>query len=256
MEAVVHKPCNGTEQYCKDRIEQILRMSHEELAAYDRRVTERINKLEEDTICRNFENSLPPSIYNELKNCRFDNYKAENEYQKKASTQILNEASNIASGKHRFIVLCGKSGIGKSHLMVSTDWFIRHSVKGKYNDEKFYYSAMYVLSDEMASDFKKCDSFTSGMTKEEVTMKYTGLDVLLLDEFGKFKSPYEVDGLFRIINAMQKKSLIIGTNMDKPDFEKYITGAIQDRLNASGIYISLDGIESYRPKLYKENNND
>ncbi|ELA82020.1 TPA: ATP-binding protein [Enterococcus faecium] len=143
------------------------------------------------------------------------------------------------------LLFIGNSGVGKTHLTISI------ALEAMEKEKSCYFALSNELVDRLLKAHKRG-------TLENTLKKYTGYDVLIIDEVGYL--PFSQDGanlLFQLINRRyEKKSTIITTNIPLSQWatvfkDKKLTNAIIDRLIHHSKIIQING-KSYRMKDYKE----
>lgn len=105
-------------------------------------------------------------------------------------------------------VLYGSNGIGKTHLLIGmlSEMILKHNISGLYIDFPQWikkYKQLINIRDEQNSAM-------------ELIQKLYNVDVLVIDEFGKTRTEFEISLFEDIFNERynQKKTMLIGTNLE------------------------------------------
>ena len=176
---------------------------------------------------------------------RFDNYKTDDEWQKK----LLDTAKSfVDNGDGKWFFIGGQSGIGKSHLCTA----IAISLLKKGNDVK------YMLWQDESSELKRS---LNNIPYSEELEAYKNVDVLYIDDL--FKTGRENGGLqkptladiklaFEILNTRiaKQKTTIISTECTLPELieiDEAIAGRIKQLCgNEYCLSIGKDRTKNYR----------
>lgn len=161
-------------------------------------------------------------------NRKLDNYKVENEGQRKAlasaTRYIENWKDNLDCGTN--LIFAGKPGTGKTHLAIG----IAHHVIENGG------SALYSRFSEVVMKVK--ESFgEKGKGERQVIDALKDPDLLIIDEAGKqLGTDFEKNIFFEVINARYEdcKPTILITNLQITELSTYLDPAALDRLREGG----------------------
>ena len=212
-----------------------------ELEKHDQEET---NKLQEESrlkkINRNIKRSLIPERF---KDCTLENYKAENQGQKKAleaSKKYLNNFTEMnKTGSAMFY--CGSYGTGKTHLAIS---ILLELIKS----EKTY--GIYTTTMRMLRDIRKSYN-DHDLSEQDLIDKYIDTPLLILDEVGvQMGTDAEKLLIYEVVNGRYEnfKPTILISNLSFTDMTKYLGARSIDRLKSKhGSMVIMDW-ESHRRK--------
>jgi DNA replication protein DnaC len=141
------------------------------------------------------------------------------------------------------LLIVGKSGVGKSHLLEGIGR--RVCVRG--------YRVRYVLSEEMLAELGA--SLADGTTLRRVR-EYVRPELLIIDGFGfdrieREQTPQALNLLYKVIDQRSRKcSTALITNIEFEDWNQYLSDgpmvmALLDRLFDRALMLRIDG-KSYR----------
>ena len=140
-------------------------------------------------------------------------------------------------GEGEGLVLCGKYGVGKTHLATAT---ARKAMEE--HGYTIWFSTFAGMLQELKSAYGYSDDFARKMRK------YKTVDLLVIDDLGKESlTPWGSETLFTIIDERYRnmKSLIITTNLMPNELSKHIDEAIMSRLAEMCKFIKVEG-KDYR----------
>ena len=201
----------------------------EEIKEYERSQEEiRIRALEEK-----YRNSGVPEKFF----CHsFNTFDATEEKEAAVKNAVLTFAEKP---ENKILVLCGTNGGGKTHLACS----VIRKCGGKYIT-----STMLCLKYDAAIGFK------ADMTREEIISYYSKLNMLVIDECGKYflNSELEKFLLIQIVCGRYEnnKPTVLVTNANKKTFIEFMGRAVYDRLTEVCSTVEFD-FESKRQALRK-----
>lgn len=140
----------------------------------------------------------------------------------------------------RAVVLLGKPGTGKTHLMASAaySYLIEHPFK----------AIRYTTEVKMLNDIK--DAMRTKEGSASIKALYAGCDVLFLDEVGRSRNTsYNFEATQEIIQERLDRGFktVIAGNITPEDFASRMDEHIVSRIVGHGAIISIDG-EDYRTR--------
>lgn len=147
----------------------------------------------------------------------------------------------IKSDKNRFLILKGKTGFGKTHLLFA----IQNLFIETHDRVKTYYVSAESFVNEFVSSLKN-------NTLNDFREKYRTLDVLLIDDFqffiGKEASQEE---LFYTLIALQERKAFIGISITTPcNIKNNLSSRLVSLLNHEiTIELPKPGLEVKRSKI-------
>lgn len=191
------------------------------------------------------QSAIPPKFLTRT----FENYRTENEGQKKALELCKSMASNfnncLAYGTS--LLMSGKPGTGKNHL--ASAFAIEVMNQGK--------TALYTTVLRSVRLIKSTYRKDSEMAEQDAINLFVTPDLLIIDEIGvQFGSDTEKMYLFEIINGRyeNQKPTILLTNLSKTEINEYLGERIIDRLNEGGGGTLIFDWGSYRGKVSNDEN--
>ena len=129
----------------------------------------------------------------------------------------------------QFLILIGKSGLGKSHLL--------HAIQKIFVDDKKNKNICYITAESFVNEF--CFSLRE-KNLDNFRKKYRKLDALLIDDFNYFCGKESIqEELFYTFAALQERRAYIGIAINSPC---NITNTFTDRLSSflsNGVKIEL-----------------
>jgi DNA replication protein DnaC len=145
----------------------------------------------------------------------------EDTHMMKAITGYIDNQEQV-SRLGRSIIMIGKPGTGKTHIAccILKNWYGR-----KY----------YVNARAYTREIK--DTFNSSESEKKVIDRYTGYDLLVIDEIGKqMNTDHERYAMFDLINERynQNKPTIIASNLNIADLTEFLGSEVIDRFNENG----------------------
>jgi len=162
----------------------------------------------------------------------FDNYRvySNNDAQKKALQVCRSYALNFKTvmEKGTCLVLCGRPGTGKNHLVAA----IANTLIASGPHTVIFtrvYSAIMAIKETFRND--------CATTERDVLSAFIGVDLLVLDEVGvQFNSDYERMMLFEIINSRydEVRPTILISNLNAKEAEQFVGERVWDRLFEDG----------------------
>ncbi|ARF47935.1 MULTISPECIES: DNA replication protein DnaC [Pantoea] len=174
-------------------------------------------------------------------NCSFDNYRVENEGQRKALEQARQYAANF-EGNIASFVFAGRPGTGKNHLAaaIGNDLILR----GK--------SVLIVTVADLMSSMKGTFSGSSDITEERLIQDLSSVDLLVIDEIGmQSESRYEKVIINQIVDRRSSSKRPTGmlTNLDPTGMNALLGERVMDRMRlGNSLWVRFDW-ESYRSRV-------
>lgn len=174
-------------------------------------------------------------------NCSFDNYRVENEGQRKALEQARQYAAEFESSIASF-VFSGRPGTGKNHLAaaIGNDLILR----GK--------SVLIVTVADLMSSMKGTFSGSSGITEERLLQDLSSVDLLVIDEIGmQSESRYEKVIINQIVDRRSSSKRPTGmlTNLNPNEMNTLLGERVMDRMRlGNSLWVRFDW-ESYRSRV-------
>lgn len=174
-------------------------------------------------------------------NCSFDNYRVENEGQRKALEQARQYAANF-EGNIASFVFAGRPGTGKNHLAaaIGNDLILR----GK--------SVLIVTVADLMSSMKGTFSGSSNITEERLIQDLSSVDLLVIDEIGmQSESRYEKVIINQIVDRRSSSKRPTGmlTNLDPTGMNTLLGERVMDRMRlGNSLWVRFDW-ESYRSRV-------
>lgn len=150
--------------------------------------------------------------------------------------------------KGNWLVLTGDTGIGKTHVAKKVAAYIRtHQIEA--------YASGWIHTDNLFSPvFARWDTIADASDKEFSELldyEVRGAWLIVLDDIGaetdRFKSGVPEARLKAILDACERKWLLMTTNVHPDSWEERWGRRVQDRLR-DAIIITLAGVPSYRGK--------
>jgi len=173
-------------------------------------------------------------------NCSFDNYRVENDGQRKALEQARRYADEFDQGIASF-VFSGRPGTGKNHLAAAIG---NHLIlRGK--------SVLIVTVADLMSIIK--GSFSGGdRTEEHLLHDFSTVDLLVIDEIGmQTESRYEKVIINQIVDRRSSSKRPTGmlTNLNHAEMVKLLGERVMDRMRlGQSLWVSFNW-ESYRGRV-------
>ncbi|WP_312054927.1 DNA replication protein DnaC [Pantoea brenneri] len=174
-------------------------------------------------------------------NCSFDNYRVENEGQRKALEQARQYAAEFEDSIASF-VFSGRPGTGKNHLAaaIGNDLILR----GK--------SVLIVTVADLMSSMKGTFSGSSGITEERLIQDLSSVDLLVIDEIGmQSESRYEKVIINQIVDRRSSSKRPTGmlTNLNPNEMNTLLGERVMDRMRlGNSLWVRFDW-ESYRSRV-------
>ncbi|MFH8136160.1 DNA replication protein DnaC [Pantoea osteomyelitidis] len=174
-------------------------------------------------------------------NCSFDNYRVENEGQRKALAAARKYAEDF-EGSIASFVFSGRPGTGKNHLAaaIGNDLILR----GK--------SVLIVTVADLMSNMKGTFSGTSDITEERLLHDLSSVDLLVIDEIGmQSESRYEKVIINQIVDRRSSSKRPTGmlSNLDPTGMNALLGERVMDRMRlGNSMWIRFDW-ESYRSRV-------
>ena len=171
-----------------------------------------IEEIKKKTAYENYKISGVPSKFFETS---LDTYIAETEEEKNNLKTVKDFAQDP---KNRILLLCGKNGNGKSHLLSG----ITRICGGEY-----------ITSSQICVEYEAATSYHSKRTREEILRHYTNINMLVIDECGKYTLNEKIEQfiLAYIFSTRYENDLATGaaTNADKKEFIEFLGKSVYDR---------------------------
>ncbi len=157
-----------------------------------------------------------------------------NEAAMRMKTLARHSVASFVKGDILSLVLIGKTGTGKSHLIIaSLKALARDGMTALYCTEKVIYREIH-------------ESFLGRknlMTESQIIKKYSEVDVLGIDELGRSSwTDHEAQTLYEIIDNryMNNKKTIVGGNMTLEDLRNKFDTSIIRKLEAQIVVCNWD----------------
>ncbi|MEZ3501529.1 DNA replication protein DnaC [Pantoea sp. KPR_PJ] len=174
-------------------------------------------------------------------NCSFDNYRVENEGQRRALAMARQYASDF-DGSIASFVFSGRPGTGKNHLAaaIGNDLILR----GK--------SVLIVTVADLMSSMKGTFSGGSDITEERLLQDLSTVDLLVIDEIGmQSESRYEKVIINQIVDRRSSSKRPTGmlSNLDPAGMNTLLGERVMDRMRlGNSMWVRFDW-ESYRSRV-------
>ncbi|HFD6940704.1 ATP-binding protein [Enterococcus faecalis] len=196
------------------------------------------------------------SLYTDknLINCRFKTYKTV-DTETKLAFEIANRATTeILLNKPIHMILSGKSGVGKSHLAMSTAWEVLE--KSNYDKRCLFISYAELLEQlKFAMNDEQARKEITGSLMAEIK----SADLVVLDDLGAELGVKQIDDrnkstnfnndtLNRIVEARQNKATIFTTNLTGKEMGQAYGERILSRImsNSQGFVMKIEGTSDKR----------
>lgn len=174
-------------------------------------------------------------------NCSFDNYRVENEGQRRALAMARQYAEEF-EGSIASFVFSGRPGTGKNHLAaaIGNDLILR----GK--------SVLIVTVADLMSSMKGTFSGGSDITEERLLHDLSSVDLLVIDEIGmQSESRYEKVIINQIVDRRSSSKRPTGmlSNLDPAGMNTLLGERVMDRMRlGNSMWVRFDW-ESYRNRV-------
>ncbi|MBK4765026.1 MAG: DNA replication protein DnaC [Pantoea sp. Brub] len=174
-------------------------------------------------------------------NCSFDNYRIENEGQKKA-VKLARLYSDEFDNSIASFIFSGKPGTGKNHLAsaICNDLIL----KGK--------DVLITTVADLMSNMKATFNGTSNLTEEYLIKNLSNLDLLIIDEIGmQSESKYEKMIINQIVDRRSSSKRPTGmlSNLDHANMSSLLGERVMDRMRiGNSLWVCFDW-ESYRSRI-------
>ncbi|QKJ85038.1 DNA replication protein DnaC [Paramixta manurensis] len=174
-------------------------------------------------------------------NCSFDNYRVENEGQRKALDLARQYAAEF-DGSIASFVFSGKPGTGKNHLAAAIG---NHLIlRGK--------SVLIVTVADLMSSMKGTFSGGGGTTEESLLNDLSTVDLLVIDEIGmQSESRYEKVIINQIVDRRSSSKRPTGmlSNLNHAGMNALLGERVMDRMRlGNSLWVTFDW-ESYRSRV-------
>ncbi|WP_459578042.1 ATP-binding protein, partial [Enterococcus faecalis] len=192
------------------------------------------------------------SLYTDknLINCRFKTYKTV-DTETKLAFEIANRATTeILLNKPIHMILSGKSGVGKSHLAMSTAWEVLE--KSNYDKRCLFISYAELLEQlKFAMKDEQARKTITGTLMAEIK----SADLVVLDDLGaelgvkgNDSTNFNNDTLNRIVEARQNKATVFTTNLTGKEMRQAYGERILSRImsNSQGFVMTIEGTSDKR----------
>ncbi len=174
-------------------------------------------------------------------NCSFDNYRVQNEGQRRALT-MARQYANDFGGSIASFVFSGRPGTGKNHLAaaIGNDLILR----GK--------SVLIITAADLMSSMKGTFSGGSDITEERLLQELSTVDLLVIDEIGmQSESRYEKVIINQIVDRRSSSKRPTGmlSNLDPAGMNTLLGERVMDRMRlGNSMWVRFDW-ESYRSRV-------
>lgn len=168
-------------------------------------------KVEQDKIYDFFTSN---SLINEgIKDATFINYVPTHPSQKKAVVVCGKYIAAFRKDDAKSILLTGETGVGKTHLALST---LKEILREGYTG---LFVSLPTLLTKIKNTYDKNN--TSGVSVDKILNLIREVDLLVLDDLGaEAGTNHDIQKVFEILDSRQGKSNIYTTNLSKSDFEE------------------------------------
>lgn len=218
------------------------------------------NDMDEEMIGKYWDNSFYNDCLSLYKNSGIDPYFFDKSFAAVSETYPKQReyietgkkfVARVISGTPSILIMCGKSGTGKTLLSSCCLREILFSNKpNRFEGIQEHYSGLYVLSEQIKNRYDAAKSFTSKESEAGITAYYSSRDILVIDEIGQNAREQEKETfpLFRVLNALvySGRSAILISNMSHDAFCKLLGPATVSRLSTSAVFLDFDGIPDFR----------
>lgn len=150
-------------------------------------------------------------------------------------------AENFTSKTSENMLFFGTTGLGKTHLSTA----VAKSVIDRGFD------VVYVTAQTLFDDFEE-DKFSRNNNNGDLTEKYFGCDLLIVDDLGtELSTQFTVSCLYNIVNARinAEKPMIISTNLDRKELRQRYADRITSRLFGEFSVMCFTGTDIRAKKL-------
>lgn len=178
--------------------------------------------------CR--ENSGLPALFG---GASFEQYRISSSGQEMARNECQTFAKSLLSGTYGNRILIGKVGTGKTHLAAA---IANTLIEAEY-------SAIYTRVRDLINDIRATWKQGSELSEHEVIKKYTGRDLLILDEVGvQVGTENERNILFDVIDKRYAERLptIVISNLEVKGVSTALGERALDRLRDGGKVVTFD----------------
>lgn len=185
-------------------------------------------ELEKIKVQKDYERYIHSGVPTKFFDSSLDTYIAETEEQKKNIAIVKDFAQDP---QNKILLLCGKNGNGKSHLLCG----IVRICGGEY-----------ITSSQLCVEYEAATSYHSKRTREEILKHYTTVHMLVIDECGKYTVNDKLEQfiLAYVFNTRYENDLATGaaTNADKKSFIEFIGKSFYDRCTEVCTTLDFTGI--------------
>ncbi|MEM1484092.1 ATP-binding protein [Oscillospiraceae bacterium PP1C4] len=173
----------------------------------------------------------------DIKDCRFENFSLDfyptqpsgkfNIVPRRAMERVFSICSSFArefSGKSESLLLCGGTGLGKTHLSLAI----------AYEVTQRGFGVVYTTSQRLL-DKLQLQQFSRNSSADETDYQAVALDcdLLIIDDLGaEFSTSFTIAALYNIINSriIERRPTIISTNFDETVLRERYGDRILSRL--------------------------
>ena len=157
------------------------------------------------------------------------------------NVEILRAYADNFGKQTEHLILCGATGLGKTHLSTSLAKVI---IERGYN-------VVYTTAIRMFDTFEK-KRFSQGYQSKDSTDKFFDCDLLIIDDLGcEMSTQFTVSTLYDLINTRlnEGRSTVISTNLSGAELRKKYDDRITSRLFGHFVPLPFSGTDIRQQKL-------